>query len=106
MPDLLRKIDGAYIPGDIKAAAAEEGGGEDDNGRPKLRYAVQLALYVDILERHGVSAGRHGFIWDIDGDEVLYDLSEPRTTRATESLWDEYLAALDEAGDAKALETG
>src|SRR5262245_58921191 len=49
MPDLLRKTNGGYIPGDIKAAAAEEGGGEDNDGRPKLHYAVQLALYVDIL---------------------------------------------------------
>src|SRR5262249_10964994 len=30
MPDLLRKVEGGYIPGDIRAAAAEEGGGEED----------------------------------------------------------------------------
>jgi hypothetical protein len=38
------------VPGDIKSGAGEEGGGDDGDGRPKLHYAVQLALYVDILE--------------------------------------------------------
>ena len=45
MPDLLRKEVGGYIPGDIKSGAGEEGGGEDGDGKPKLHYAVQLALY-------------------------------------------------------------
>jgi hypothetical protein len=58
MPDLLRKEMGGYVPGDIKSGAGEEGGGEDSNGKPKLHYAVQLALYVDILERLGLAAGR------------------------------------------------
>jgi glycosyltransferase involved in cell wall biosynthesis len=48
VPDLLRKEVGGYIPGDIKSGAGEEGGGEDGDGRPKLHYAVQLALYVDV----------------------------------------------------------
>jgi hypothetical protein len=32
--------------------------------------AVQLAFYVDILERLGLSAGRGAFVWDINGEEV------------------------------------
>ena len=70
IPDLLRKEIGGYIPGDIKSGAGEERGGEDGDGKPKLHYAVQLALYVDILERLGLSAGRRAFVWDINGKEV------------------------------------
>jgi predicted RecB family nuclease len=51
LPDLLRKEPGGYVPGDIKSGRGKEGGGEDSDGKPKLHYAVQLALYVDILER-------------------------------------------------------
>jgi len=94
MPDLLRRVPGGYVPGDIKAAAAEEGADEDSDGHPKVHYAVQLALYVDILERHSASAGRRGFIWDIDGEEVPYDLTQPQSSTSTDTLWDEYQAAL------------
>jgi predicted RecB family nuclease len=95
IPDVLRKEADGYIPGDIKAAAAEEGGGADDTeGKPKLHYAVQLALYVDILERLNLSAGRRAFIWDIHGDEVLYDLAAPQSERKPDTLWDEYQEAL------------
>jgi hypothetical protein len=57
MPDLLRKETGGYVPGDIKSGRGEEGGGDDHHGKPKLHYAVQLALYVDILERSNRSGG-------------------------------------------------
>jgi uncharacterized protein len=98
IPDLLCKEAGGYVPGDIKAAAAEEGGGPDDTeGKPKLHYAVQLALYVDILERLNLSAGRRGFIWDIHGDKVPYDLTAPQGSRKLETLWDEYQVVLAEA---------
>ena len=72
-PDLLRKEGTGYIAGDIKSGAGEEGGGDDTEGRPKKHYAVQIALYTDILERLGRSAGRRGFVWDIHGEEVPYD---------------------------------
>jgi predicted RecB family nuclease len=94
IPDLLRKELGGYIPGDIKSGAGEEGGGEDGDGKPKLHYAVQLALYVDILERLGFSAGRRAFIWDINGEEVPYDFSIPLGPKKPQTLWDEYQTAL------------
>jgi len=94
VPDLLRKEIGGYVPGDIKSGAGEEGGDENNDGKPKLHYAVQLALYVDILERLGLSAGRRGFIWDINGDEVPYDLTAPLGHRNPQSLWDKYQEAL------------
>jgi predicted RecB family nuclease len=90
VPDLLRKEPGGYVPGDIKSGRGEEGGGDEGDGRPKPHYAVQLALYVDILERLKLSAGRRAFVWDIQGDEVPYDFS----TFEGETLWDDYQIAL------------
>jgi predicted RecB family nuclease len=94
-PDLLRKEPGGYVPGDIKSGRGKQGGGEESDGKPKLHYAVQLALYVDILERLKLSAGRRGFVWDIHGDEVAYDFSK----LPVESLWNDYESALAEARD-------
>src|SRR5205807_2263785 len=92
-PDLLRKETGGYVPGDIKSGRGEEGGDDDHDGKPKLHYAVQLALYVDILECLKLSAGRRAFVWDVQGDEVVYDF----TTVPGQSLWDEYEAVLVDA---------
>lgn len=97
-PDLLRKEGSGYVPGDIKSGAGEEGGeDEGDDSRPKKTYAVQLALYMDILERLGLSAGRRGFIWDVHGAEVTYDMTAPRGVRNTETWWDFYTAQLTTA---------
>jgi hypothetical protein len=59
-PDLLRKETGSYVAGDIKSGAGEEG--PEDDATPKLHYAVQLALYTDILQCKGLSAGRRAFV--------------------------------------------
>jgi len=88
-PDLLRKEGPGYIAGDIKSGAGEEGGDDGDDGKSKKHYAVQLALYTDILERLGRSAGRRAFVWDIARNEVPYDL--------TGSLWDLYQSCLSQA---------
>src|SRR5262245_42032668 len=87
MPDLLRKEIGGYVPGDIKSGRGEE---DDYSGKLKLHYAVQVALYVDILERLKSLAGRRGFVWDIHGNEVAYDFSTPEG----ELLWDQYQETL------------
>lgn len=93
-PDLLRKESGGYVAGDIKSGAGEEGGGEHEDGKPKLHYAVQLALYTDILEKMGRSADRRAFVWDIHGDEVPYDFVATYGTRSPRCLWNEYEASL------------
>lgn len=92
VPDLLRLDGQAYVPGDIKSGSGEEG--SDDDSKPKKHYAVQLALYVDILEKLGKSAGRRAFIWDIHGKEVVYDLAVPLGVRNPRPLWDDYVACL------------
>ena len=94
-PDILRRIGTQYVAGDIKSGAGEEGGNEDTDGKPKKHYAVQLALYTDILERRGYSGCRRPFVWDVHGEEVIYDLNSPQGVRKTETLWDEYQEALE-----------
>ena len=90
VPDLLRREPAGYVPGDIKSGAGEEG--PEDDSRPKPHYAVQLALYVDILERQGRLSERRGFVWDRHGEEVPYDLTAPQGKRGT--LWQDYEKAL------------
>jgi predicted RecB family nuclease len=96
-PDLLRKEGTGYVAGDIKSGAGEEGATDDHEGKPKIHYAVQLALYTDILERLGRSAGRTPFVWDIHDKEVAYDLMEMRGKRNPRRLWDDYQEYLSEA---------
>ena len=96
-PDLLVRRGGRYLPADIKSGRADESGGDDEGepGRPKPHYAVQVALYVDVLERQGWSAGRHPEIWDVRGERVTYDLEAARGPRTPTSLWDLYAASRD-----------
>lgn len=97
IPDLLRKEPGGYIAGDIKSGAGEEGASDDDEGKPKKSYAVQLGLYTDVLERLGKSAGRRAFVWDIHRAEVFYDFETIYGKRNPRSLWDDYQECLQEA---------
>ena len=87
-PDLLRKAGDGYVAGDIKSGAGEEG--TEDLTKPKKHYAVQLALYTDILERKRLSGGRKPFVWDIHGDEVVYELDASIGTKNPTTLWREY----------------
>ena len=95
-PDLLRKEQGGYVAGDIKSGAGEEAADRDGDSKPKKHYAVQLALYTDILERLGLSAGRRAFVWDIHGDEVAYDFEELSGKSKPRRLWDDYQECLAE----------
>lgn len=58
IPDLLCKEPGGYVAGDIKSGAGEEGASDEEEGKPKKSYAVQLALYTDVLQRLGKSAAQ------------------------------------------------
>jgi predicted RecB family nuclease len=96
-PDLLRRDGKGYIAGDIKSGAGEEGATDESEGRPKKHYAVQLALYTDVLERLARSAGRRAFVLDIHSKEVLYDFTVQEEGRQSQSLWDYYEECLGEA---------
>ena len=96
-PDLLRREGGGYVPGDIKSGAGEEG--PEQRRKPKTHYAVQLALYVDVLERKGLSGGRRGFVWDVHGEECVYDFTAPVGVRTDHTLWDVYQDCLTSARD-------
>jgi len=50
-PDLLRREGDGYIAGDIKSGAGEEG--PEDNSSPKLEYAVQLGLSIELAPAYG-----------------------------------------------------
>jgi uncharacterized protein len=89
-PDLLRREGGGYVAIDIKSGAGREGVDDEDEGRLRKHYGVQLALYTDILEQMGLSAGRFGYIWDVKGREVRYDLAQALGPRSP-CLWDLYL---------------
>ncbi|MGH8143822.1 MAG: TM0106 family RecB-like putative nuclease, partial [Steroidobacteraceae bacterium] len=92
-PDLLRREKGGYVAVDIKSGAGKAGADEDagEEGKLKKPYGVQLALYTDILIRLDVSAGRFGYIWDVHGQEMRYDLDTPLGPRSP-CLWEIYLA--------------
>jgi len=94
-PDLLRKQGDGYVAGDIKSGAGLEGQSEDIDGKPKQHYAVQLALYTDILGRKGFLGGRSPFVWDIHGQEVPYHLDSPRGPRTPTTMWENYQTSLE-----------
>jgi uncharacterized protein len=95
-PDLLRRSGEGYLAGDIKSGSGEEGGSDVEEGKPKTHYAVQLALYTEILERKGLSAGRTPFVWDIHGREVSYALDVRPGPRTRSTLWQTYEETRDE----------
>ena len=99
-PDLLIRIGQCYMPADIKSGRGEEGEGAD--ATPKPHYAVQIALYVDVLERLGRSAGRFAETWDVRGERIRYALEEQRGTRTAETWWGLYERCRDEVRGALA----
>ena len=94
-PDLLRREDTGYVAGDIKSGAGFEGMSEERDGKPKKHYAVQLGLYTDILDKLGFSSGHTPFVWDVHGEEVIYELDSPLGKRDTTSLWEFYESCIE-----------
>jgi len=98
VPDLLSRRDTGYVAGDIKSGSGfEDISSDDSDGKPKKHYAVQLALYTDILEKMGISAGRYPYIWDIHGEEVVYNLNSTPGPRTPDTLWQLYKDCLNQA---------
>lgn len=103
-PDILRLEDCGYVPGDIKSGSGEEG--PEDDSKPKIHYAVQLGLYVDILRRLNRLSANQGFIWDIHGTEVHYGFDEPYGKREPRTLWQDYEKHLAQARNIVAVGGG
>ncbi len=95
VPDLLKKHKNGYIPGDIKSGKGLEGDSDLEDGKPKKHYAVQLALYTDILEQSGYLSERIPFVWDINNREIEYNLDEFQGIRNPVSLWSVYQDSLE-----------
>ncbi|HPX94742.1 MAG TPA: TM0106 family RecB-like putative nuclease [Candidatus Moranbacteria bacterium] len=93
IPDLLRKMpDGSYVPIEIKSGMGVEGVDEDDEeeGKPKKTYAVQLCLYIELLNILGFSKSRRGFVIDSSGKEMEYLLDQPLGKRNKQTYWEFY----------------
>lgn len=93
VPDILRREpDGSYIPIDIKSGVGVEGveDDEENGGKFKKKYAVQLALYVDALQQLGFTTAYRGNVLDIRGKEVAYDLLSSQGPRTPETYWQLY----------------
>jgi predicted RecB family nuclease len=99
IPDLLKKLEnGNYIPLDIKSGRGMDGvdENEEDEGKPKKHYAVQLCLYAEVLQKLGFAKERHGMVIDITGREIFYDLGLPQGPRKPETWWEAYQEAKQE----------
>lgn len=104
IPDLLqRQENGSYLPIEIKSGMGTEGvddfaecddpstsSGQGDSGKPKKHYAVQLALYVDLLEKLGFEHQNKGLIIDGHRNRVIYDLDQPLGKRCPTTIWQFY----------------
>lgn len=94
VPDLLRRMDdGHYLPIDIKSGKGFEGleDSEEEEGTPKKHYAVQLALYVEILLNLSFAKEKKGAVIDISGRELVYLLENAQGIRNTQTWWELYL---------------
>ncbi|MBN2467669.1 MAG: TM0106 family RecB-like putative nuclease [Deltaproteobacteria bacterium] len=90
-PDLLVRRGNGYVAGDIKSGAGREGINDKTDGKLKKHYAVQLALYTDILDKlRFLSPDRLPFIWDVHGQEIAYDLESLVGKRDGRSCWNYY----------------
>jgi len=101
-PDLLRKTSYGYIAGDIKSGAGLEG--NEDLSKPKKHYAVQIALYTDILRQLNFSQSYEPFILDINRQTIPYNLLES-IDKGGATLWETYEVSLQNARDIVAKRT-
>jgi uncharacterized protein len=102
IPDLIKKNDESfYIPIDIKSGKGMEGADDfdEDEGKPKKHYAVQLCHYIEILTKLGYKTFGKGIIIDITGKEVEYDLASMVSSKSSESFMSLYRQVIKEVED-------
>lgn len=91
IPDLIRRNpDGSYIPIDIKSGMGQEGASDENKGKMKKHYALQLCVYIELLKKHDLTNRNVGLIIDINGEEVEYNLDEQASPRLLKSWWQVY----------------
>jgi len=93
IPDLLQSNgDGTYLPIDIKSGMGVEGVDEenDNDGKYKKHYAVQIALYAEVLIANGFAKDHKGMIIDIDSEKVIYNLDQEMGARNPITWWQYY----------------
>lgn len=93
IPDLIkRQPDGTYLPIEIKSGLGFEGetNEDDEDGKPKKHYSVQLALYIDLLEKLGFEHKNCGQIIDGHFNKAIYNLDKPFGVRDKITQWDFY----------------
>lgn len=73
-PDLLRRVDGIWYAGDVKAGTPLA----DDGRSPREEYAVQVGHYAAMLGDLGVGAADRAFVVGRDGAQAWYDLAVAR----------------------------
>lgn len=99
IPDILVNENGRYIPIDIKSGRGLDGGDDIVRGVLREHYAMQLAVYIDILIKLGYTDRKIGYIYDIDSDKVRYSLETPINLKTRETYWDRYLKRKQEVID-------
>ncbi|MBX3297943.1 MAG: TM0106 family RecB-like putative nuclease [Acidobacteria bacterium] len=90
IPDILHFDGVEYIPIEIKSGSADESGDDGEGVKPRKDYAVQLALYCELLERRGVHSSYRAAVIDTTGERVDYDLTAPQGTRTPETFLELY----------------
>jgi len=88
-PDILERRGGGYFAGDIKSGSGLEG--DEEEGKLKKHYAVQVGHYANILEIEGLGYGHEAFVIDRTGTRVPYALEAPQGVRNPTTWWTVYL---------------
>lgn len=93
IPDLLIFENGQYYPVDIKSGSGTttSSSSEQEELHLKKHYAVQLAVYIDLLQRKKLISHRIGYVIDIDSEKIKYDLNEAIGKKSNQNYWDIYL---------------
>lgn len=92
IPDLIElQNDGNYLPIDIKSGhGLDAKSGADEVFNQKKHYALQLCLYVEILIKKGLANLKEGFIIDVNGEKVKYELNKSMSPRNPQTFWEYY----------------
>lgn len=94
IPDLIRlQPNGTYIPVEIKSGMGYEGLDEesDEGGKMKKHYAVQLCLYIDLLEKLKFEHADRAQIIDGHFNLAEYDANAIINSRSKQTAWEFYL---------------